>query len=127
MPRTPDAIKLHKQSRTLELQFGADTYTLTAELLRVYSPSAEVQGHGPGQEVLQHGKRLVGISRLEASGNYGLRIYFDDNHDSGIFTWDYLQKLGSQQQGLMLEYEQKLHAAGLTREADTQVVRLMDP
>lgn len=127
MSTAPEKVKLHRQSRTLELQFGAANYTLSAELLRVYSPSAEVQGHGPGQETLQHGKLQVGIERLEASGHYGLRIYFDDGHDSGIFTWGYLRKLGEEQSALMDEYEEKLRKAGLSRDADTQIVRLIDP
>lgn len=88
MPRPTD-IKLHQKSRVLELHFD-DGYecNLTCEYLRVNSPSAEVQGHGPGQEVLQTGKEAVGVSALEPTGNYALKITFDDGHNSGLFTWE---------------------------------------
>ena len=123
----PDKIRLHRHSARLELQFGTTTYELPAEFLRVHSPSAEVQGHGPGQAVLVAGKRKVGIERIEACGNYGLRLYFDDSHDSGFFTWSYLQQLGREQQQLMAAYEDALHRAGLSRDPETQVVKLIDP
>ena len=83
----PLEIKLHKRSKTLELVYADGQFELTAEFLRVHSPSAEVRGHGIGQEVLQTGKKFVGISGLEASGNYALKIIFDDGHDSGLYTW----------------------------------------
>jgi len=91
----PTEIKLHQRSRVLEMHFD-DGFecNLTCEYLRVYSPSAEVRGHGPGQEVLQLGKEDVGIDQLTPSGNYALKIAFDDGHDSGIFTWTYLHELG---------------------------------
>lgn len=122
---TPTKITLHKKTRTLDIHFDSEAFVLPAELLRVHSPSAEVQGHGPGQAVLQHGKKYVGIDKIEAVGNYGLRIYFSDRHDSGIFTWDYLYQLGSRQEELMLAYEAALHQANLSREPDTQVIQLL--
>jgi DUF971 family protein len=121
----PTKITLHKKTRLLEVQFDNTVFSLPAEFLRVHSPSAEVQGHGPGQAVLQHGKKHVGIDKIEAVGNYGLRIYFTDRHDTGIFTWAYLHQLGSQQESMMAAYEQALHQANLSREPDTQVVQLM--
>lgn len=122
---TPTKVQLHKKARTLDVQYGSKLYTLPAEFLRVHSPSAEVQGHGPGQEVLQHGKKHVAIDKIEATGNYGLRIYFSDKHDSGIFTWSYLHELGENQTAMMAAYEEALHKANLSREPDTQVVKLM--
>jgi DUF971 family protein len=122
---TPTRIKLHRQSKTLELHFGAEQLLLPAELLRVYSPSAEVKGHGPGQEVLQTGKRHVGISTIEAAGNYALRITFDDGHDSGIFGWDYLYDLGARQPLHWQDYEARLNAAGKSRDPDEQVVKFV--
>ncbi len=122
---TPTKITLHKKTRLLELQFGRETFSLPAEFLRVHSPSAEVQGHGPGQAVLQHGKKYVAIERLEPVGNYGLRLYFNDGHNSGIYTWSYLHELGVEQPQMMARYEQALHDAHLSREPETQVVRLM--
>lgn len=115
MPRPTD-IKLHQKSRVLELQFD-DGFecNLTCEYLRVNSPSAEVQGHGPGQEVLQYGKESVGISGLEPSGNYALKIQFDDGHDSGLFTWDYLYGLGKHYEENWKGYLAKLEAAGKSR------------
>lgn len=122
---TPTKITLHKKTRNLEIQFGDTIFALPAEFLRVHSPSAEVRGHGPGQEVLQHGKKHVAIDKIEAVGNYGLRIYFSDKHDSGIFTWSYLHELGQNQDAMMATYEDALHKANLSREPDTQVVKLM--
>lgn len=115
MPRPTD-IKLHQKSRILEITFD-DGYecNLTCEYLRISSPSAEVQGHGPGQEVLQVGKQNVGINQLEPSGNYALKIHFDDGHNSGLFTWDYLYALGQQYEKNWQEYLDKLEAAGKSR------------
>ena len=112
----PTDIKLHQKSRVLELQFD-DGFecNLTCEYLRVNSPSAEVQGHGPGQEVLQYGKECVGITALEPSGNYALKIQFDDGHDSGLFTWDYLNGLGTHYEENWKGYLAKLEAAGKSR------------
>ncbi len=118
----PTAITVHQQSRVLEVGFddGA-TFRLPFELMRVYSPSAEVQGHGPGQEVLQTGKREVGLLGLEPVGNYAVQPSFSDGHDTGIFSWDYLYFLGSQQEALWKQYEQRLEAAGMSRDAPMAV------
>ena len=115
MPRPTD-IKLHQQSRVLQLAFD-DGYrcNLTCEYLRVHSPSAEVQGHGPGQEVLQVGKEEVGIDALEPTGNYALKIRFDDGHDTGLFTWDYLYALGQRHEENWAKYLERLAAAGHAR------------
>ncbi len=117
MPR-PTNIKLHQKSRVLELLFD-DGFecNLTCEYLRVNSPSAEVQGHGPGQEVLQVGKEAVGISQLEPSGNYALKVHFDDGHNSGLFTWNYLYTLGKNYEENWQAYLAKLEAAGQSRKA----------
>lgn len=115
---SPTAITVHQQSRLLEVAFddGA-VFKLPFELLRVYSPSAEVQGHGPGQEVLQTGKREVGILELDAVGNYGVQPTFSDGHNSGIFSWDYLHRLGREQDQLWARYLERLQAAGVDRDA----------
>lgn len=114
----PVALTLHQASRVLEIGFddGA-VYRLPFELLRVYSPSAEVQGHGPGQETLQTGKREVQITAVEPVGHYAVQPRFSDGHDSGIFTWEYLHRLGSQQDALWAQYLQRLADAGLDRDA----------
>jgi DUF971 family protein len=116
----PTALTVHQQSRQLEISFedGA-TFRIPFEIMRVYSPSAEVQGHGPGQEVLQTGKREVEIVGIEPVGHYAVQPSFSDGHDSGIFTWDYLYFLGSQQQQLWQDYEKRLQAAGVERDAPT--------
>ena len=118
--KTPDptALTVHQASRVLEVGFadGAN-FRIPFELMRVYSPSAEVQGHGPGQEVLQTGKREVGITGVQPVGNYGIQPSFDDGHDSGIFTWTYLYQLGSQQAALWAQYEARLAEAGVDRDA----------
>lgn len=115
---TPQAITVHNQSRVLEVSFsdGAE-FRIPFELMRVYSPSAEVQGHGPGQEVLQTGKREVGLTGLEPVGNYAVQPSFSDGHDTGIFSWDYLYFLGSQQDKLWADYTARLAAAGVERDA----------
>lgn len=109
---------MHSQSRVLEISFsdGAQ-FRIPFELMRVYSPSAEVQGHGPGQETLQTGKRLVELNGLEPVGNYAVQPVFSDGHDTGIFSWDYLYFLGSEQERLWQEYAQRLQAAQLDRDA----------
>ena len=114
----PQALTLHGQSRLLEVSFsdGAE-FRIPFELLRIYSPSAEVQGHGPGQEVLQTGKRDVDIVEFEPVGNYAVQPTFSDGHDSGIFSWDYLYFLGSQQDALWRQYTERLGAAGVDRDA----------
>ena len=115
---TPQALTVHSQSRVLEISFsdGAQ-FRIPFELMRVYSPSAEVQGHGPGQETLQTGKRLVELTALEPVGNYAVQPVFSDGHDTGIFSWDYLYFLGSQQERLWQEYADKLQAAQVDRDA----------
>ena len=112
----PTEIKLHQRSRVLELHFddGLEC-NLTCEYLRVYSPSAEVRGHGPGQEVLQVGKEDVGIDQLAPSGNYAIKITFDDGHDSGIFTWTYLHELGINYEAYWQDYLDRLADAGEKR------------
>jgi DUF971 family protein len=115
---SPESITLHGASRVLEVGFSdGSVFRLPFELLRVYSPSAEVQGHGPGQEVLQTGKRNVNIVELEPVGNYAVKPVFSDGHDSGIYSWDYLYHLGSQQAQLWEEYERRLQEAGADRDA----------
>lgn len=119
-PNTPNPVDivLHNASKVLEIAFdNGNTYRIPFELMRVYSPSAEVQGHGPGQEVLQTGKRHVGITALEPVGHYGVQPSFSDGHNSGIFSWDYLYNLGAQQTSLWAQYEQRLQAAGVDRDA----------
>jgi len=115
---TPVSLTLHSRSRVLEIAFsdGAQ-FRIPFELMRVYSPSAEVQGHGPGQEVLQTGKREVGVTALAPIGNYAVQPTFSDGHDSGIFSWDYLYHLGADQQQLWAAYEQRLAQAGADRDA----------
>ena len=114
----PTARTVHQQSRLLEVAFhdGAH-FRIPFELMRVYSPSAEVQGHGPGQEVLQTGKREVGIEALEPVGHYAVQPTFSDGHSSGIFSWDYLYRLGAEQDALWRRYEERLAAAGISRDA----------
>ncbi len=113
----PTPITLHQSSQRLELAFddGAQ-FSLHFELLRVYSPSAEVQGHGPGQEVLQVGKRGVQITALEPIGHYALRPVFSDGHETGLYSWDYLYQLGRDQERLWADYESRLRAAGASRD-----------
>ena len=114
----PTTITAHQQSRVLEVGFSdGATFRIPFELMRVYSPSAEVQGHGPGQEVLQTGKRHVELAELEAVGNYAVQPHFSDGHNTGIFSWDYLYFLGSQQAELWQQYEARLKAAGMSRDA----------
>lgn len=114
----PTALTLRTQSRVLEVSFDdGSAFSLPFELLRVYSPSAEVRGHGAGQEVLQTGKRNVQVINLEPVGNYAVKPQFSDGHDSGIYSWDYLYWLGSNQAELWEDYLQRLEAAGHTRES----------
>ena len=115
---TPTEITVHQQSRVLEVGFSdGKHFRIPFELMRVYSPSAEVQGHGPGQEVLQTGKREVGLLALEPVGNYAVQPRFSDGHESGIFSWDYLYFLGSEQPSLWAQYEARLAEAGVDRDA----------
>ena len=124
---TPTKILLHKQSKMLELIYGDTSYSLSFELLRVHSPSAEVKGHGPGQQVLQVGKKNVSIDKLEMTGNYALRIIYDDGHESGIYTWEYLFQLCQEQNSLWQKYLDDLHRANKSRDPSVQVVTLMEP
>jgi DUF971 family protein len=114
---TPTSIVLHTASRLLEIEFddGAQ-FKLPFEFLRVYSPSAEVRGHGPGQETLQAGKRDVTINALQPVGHYAIQPSFSDGHDSGIFSWDYLYEIGSAQEDMWQDYLQRLEAAGASRD-----------
>lgn len=113
--KLPSEITLHKQSRTLGLTYGDTEYKLPAEYLRVYSPSAEVKGHGPGQEVLQVDKENVGINQIEPVGHYAIKIFFDDGHDSGLFTWEYLYSLATEQTARWQDYLDRLQKAGYQR------------
>jgi DUF971 family protein len=114
----PTSLTVHQRSRVLEVGFAdGSTFRIPFELMRVYSPSAEVQGHGPGQEVLQTGKRDVELTGLEPVGNYAVQPRFSDGHDSGIFSWDYLYRLGAEQPALWQRYEQRLAEAGVDRDA----------
>jgi DUF971 family protein len=109
----PTELTVHQKSRLLDIAFDdGRAFSIPFELMRVYSPSAEVKGHGPGQETLQVGKRDVGIRGVEPVGNYAVKPLFTDGHESGIFTWDYLYKLGSEHEALWLDYMNRLHAAG---------------
>ena len=124
MSKFPTAINLHKTSNTLGLTYGPDeVYQLPAEFLRVHSPSAEVQGHG--KPILQFGKLNVRLTRIEPAGQYALKLTFDDGHDSGLFTWDYLYQLAVRQDALWTDYLAELKAAGKTRDPSESVVRLM--
>ncbi|QMV75133.1 DUF971 domain-containing protein [Comamonas piscis] len=114
---TPTALTVHSASRVLEVQYAdGAAFRLPFELLRVYSPSAEVQGHGPGQEVLQTGKREVEIVAVEPVGNYAIKPIFSDGHESGLFSWQYLYELGSRQKELWQDYLDRLQAAGADRD-----------
>ena len=114
----PTTITAHQQSRVLEVGFSdGAAFRIPYELMRVYSPSADVQGHGPGQEVLQTSKREVELSELEPVGNYAVQPHFSDGHNTGIFSWDYLYFLGSQHAELWHKYEERLKAAGMSRDA----------
>ena len=118
-PKTPHPteIKLHQKSRLLEIAFeGGQRFTLPCEYLRVFSPSAEVRGHGPGQEVLQVGKREVEIRDIEPVGAYGVKLVFSDGHDTGIYSWDYLHELGVKQESGWKSYLARLAQAGASRD-----------
>ncbi len=127
----PTDIRLRRKSGLLELQYSDGTrFELPAELLRVFSPSAEVKGHGKGQEVLQTGKRHVKMTAIEAIGQYAIRLSFDDGHDSGIYSWDTLYDLGARQAELWQQYLTRLQQAGASRDAlpaGTQAIKIVDP
>jgi DUF971 family protein len=113
----PAAIRLHQASRTLDIDYAnGETYSLSCEYLRINSPSAEVRGHGPGQEVLQTGKRMVTINAIESVGNYALQFRFSDGHDSGIYSWAYLHELCREQPARWDDYLARLGASGGSRE-----------
>ena len=114
----PTEIQLHQKSRVLEVAFDdGRRFEFPCEYLRVYSPSAEVAGHGPGQEVLQIGKEDVGINAIEQVGNYAVQLVFDDNHDTGIYSWEYLYELGIHQEQKWKRYLERLEEAGYQRKA----------
>jgi DUF971 family protein len=119
MRTPPTDVVLHQRSRLLELAFDdGKRYRLPCEYLRVHSPSAEVRGHGPGQEVLQTGKEGVNIVDIEPVGNYALRLRFDDGHDSGLYSWDWLYHLATNQERLWQDYLERLAQAGHQRAQD---------
>jgi DUF971 family protein len=114
----PTEIKLHQQSRMLEVAFDdGQRFEMSCEFLRTHSPSAEVRGHGVGQERLQAGKREVTITKIEPVGSYAIKLTFSDGHDSGIYSWDCLYELGTNRDSLWADYLAKLAAAGLSRDA----------
>jgi len=122
--KRPTGVQLHSRSRELELNYpGGENYRLSCEYLRVYSPSAEVQGHGPGQEVLQTGKQRVGITAIRPVGNYALQLVFDDGHDTGLYSWEYLYRLCTERERRWQGYLERLQAAGASRDPDVQVIR----
>ena len=113
---SPVEIQLHQKSRVLDIEFDdGSKFSLPCEYLRVHSPSAEVAGHGPGQEVLQVGKEDVNINAIEPVGNYAVKLVFDDNHDSGLYSWEYLYELGANYDAKWERYLQRLKDAGYTR------------
>ncbi len=123
--KVPVGIQLHQRSRELELQYeGGEQYKLSCEYLRVYSPSAEVLGHGKGQEVLQVGKQRVGIKDIKPVGNYALQLYFDDGHDTGLYSWDYLYRLCTERESMWQDYLDRMQEAGASRDPDVQVIKL---
>ncbi|MDG2018784.1 MAG: DUF971 domain-containing protein [Porticoccaceae bacterium] len=123
---TPTKVVVRESKDALLIEYSdGQTYNLPAEFLRVHSPSAEVRGHGEGNETLQFGKRNITISSLEQAGNYALQIVFSDGHDSGIYSWQYLQQLAKNQDALWSKYLEKLHNAGLSRDSDSQVIKLL--
>jgi DUF971 family protein len=122
--RAPTEIKLHQASRILEIAFAdGAVFKLPCEFLRVHSPSAEVRGHGPGQEVLQVGKRDVAITAIEPVGTYAVKLVFSDGHDTGLYSWDYLYELGRDQDALWRRYLERLAEAGASRDAATVAQR----
>lgn len=123
---SPTKVIVREAKDALLIEYSdGQAYTLPAEFLRVYSPSAEVRGHGTGNETLQFGKRNVTIASLVKAGNYALQIVFSDGHDSGIYSWQYLQELGETQDSKWSAYLKKIHEAGLSRDLDSQVIKLL--
>jgi len=117
MKKLPTNIHLHQKSRFLEITFEDEVFKLPCEYLRVYSPSAEVKGHGPGQEVLQTGKENVNIVAIEPVGNYAVRLIYSDSHNSGLYSWDYLYELGSKRQQKWQDYLDRLDQADIQRKS----------
>ena len=116
-PPQPTEIKLHQKSRVLEIAYGdGKAFQLPCEFLRVYSPSAEVRGHGPGQEVLQVGKKNVEITKIEPVGSYAIQLAFSDGHDTGIYSWDLLYDYGLRQEEMWQHYLKRMEEAGASRE-----------
>ncbi len=125
MSITPTRIKLHRKTQLLELVFDSDVFELTAEYLRVFSPSAEVKGHGPGQEILQLNKSKVAITGIEPQGNYAIKLIFSDGHDSGIYTWPYLYSLAVDYQKNWTTYLTKVEEH--EKNKDVGVLKWVDP
>ena len=124
--QAPEAINYSSGRRVLILSFpGEDPVELSAELLRVLSPSAEIQGHGPGQEVLQAGKKDIGITDIQPVGHYAVQLSFDDGHSSGLYTWTYLAQLAEKKDRLWADYLAKLAQAGESRDPDTNIVKII--
>jgi DUF971 family protein len=125
---TPLKINFNSELQQLQLSYAnGESHSLSSEFLRVHSPSAEVRGHGKGQEVLQFGKKEVRIKNLVKTGNYAIQIVFNDGHDTGIYSWDYLYQLGTDKEQFWNDYLARLNDAGKHRDANVQVVQLMDP
>lgn len=121
----PTGIKLHSRSKELELIYTPDqSYSLSCEFLRVFSPSAEVRGHGTGQEVLQTGKADVAITQIKPVGNYALQLVFDDQHDTGLYSFNYLYELCTNQQSMWESYLARLKDAGASRDPEVQVIKI---
>jgi DUF971 family protein len=124
-PPIPQAIRLHRKRRVLELGYAnGEMVELDAEYLRVFSPSAEVRGHGPGQKVLQAGKQNVSIVKVLPVGNYAIQLYFDDDHDTGIYAWEYLYDLAGAHAENWADYLRQLEQAGLSRDPSVQILKL---
>lgn len=122
----PTRVVVREAKDSLLITFSdSQEYSLPAEFLRVHSPSAEVRGHGEGNETLQYGKRNITIASLEQAGNYALQIIFSDGHDSGIYSWEYLRKLAENQDAMWSVYLEKLHNAGLSRDSESQFIKLL--
>lgn len=120
---TPTLIELHQKSRVLEIAFSdGKHFSLPYEFLRVYSPSAEVRGHGPGQETLQVGKKNVEITAAEPVGTYAMQLVFSDGHDSGLYSWEYLHSMGINQEAMWQEYLQRMEQAGAKREPTPNIL-----
>lgn len=124
--QAPSKIKLHRRSQVLELVYGDFRVELPAEYLRVFSPSAEVRGHGKGNAVLQTGKKNVAITGIEPQGRYAIKLIFSDGHDSGIYTWQYLYELGTNYEANWRDYLSQLEKVGASRDPDVGVVKFVE-